>query len=290
MISENIRKARKERGMSQEELAVRLHVVRQTVSKWEKGLSVPDADLLCRMAELLEVPVHRLLGAELPSSDRALSEKLAALNEDLAERVRREKQKKRADNKRGLILFLTFLSMLIALTVKNELVSLFLILGCMLAALIILYRNLALLTGVTTENFKTGPLLITTLFDMAVIGMTVLIIFLNESAAVLSGEREQIFVIACIVLVMLFAGFISPKLPFNRHTGLRLPWTVRDEETWNLAHKTLGWISAPVALLYLAAVFTINRFELVTLCAVCAWIGIPGLLSLLFFWKKFRKT
>ncbi len=39
MINENIRKARKEKGISQEELAIKLNVVRQTVSKWEKGVS-----------------------------------------------------------------------------------------------------------------------------------------------------------------------------------------------------------------------------------------------------------
>ena len=46
MLQENIKVFRKERGLTQEELAIRLNVVRQTVSKWEKGLSVPDAELL----------------------------------------------------------------------------------------------------------------------------------------------------------------------------------------------------------------------------------------------------
>lgn len=52
MINENIKKYRKQKGMSQEEMALRLNVVRQTVSKWETGLSVPDADILMRIAEL----------------------------------------------------------------------------------------------------------------------------------------------------------------------------------------------------------------------------------------------
>ena len=55
MLGENIRALRKARGLSQQELAERLHVVRQTVSKWEQGLSVPDADMLVRLAECLEV-------------------------------------------------------------------------------------------------------------------------------------------------------------------------------------------------------------------------------------------
>ena len=49
MLSENLKNLRKAKGFSQEELAARLHVVRQTVSKWEKGRSVPDAELLVRL-------------------------------------------------------------------------------------------------------------------------------------------------------------------------------------------------------------------------------------------------
>ena len=63
MIGDNIRALRRERGMSQEQLAVGLHVVRQTISKWEKGLSVPDADMLVQLAALLQVPVSQLLGS-----------------------------------------------------------------------------------------------------------------------------------------------------------------------------------------------------------------------------------
>lgn len=61
MINENIKHFRKTRGMSQEEMAVKLNVVRQTVSKWEKGLSVPDANVLIEMANLLDVSVSQLL-------------------------------------------------------------------------------------------------------------------------------------------------------------------------------------------------------------------------------------
>ena len=59
MIQENLKVLRLKKGMSQEELAVRIHVVRQTVSKWEKGLSVPDAQTLIQIAQALEVPVQR---------------------------------------------------------------------------------------------------------------------------------------------------------------------------------------------------------------------------------------
>ena len=62
MLSENIKAVRKSKGLSQEELAVKLNVVRQTISKWEQGLSVPDADMLISLSEALETSVSALLG------------------------------------------------------------------------------------------------------------------------------------------------------------------------------------------------------------------------------------
>ena len=88
MLSENIRNFRKAKGLSQEELAAKLHVVRQTVSKWETGLSVPDAELLVALSEALETPVGVLLGetAVLPQADdiQAIAAKLEDINLQLA--------------------------------------------------------------------------------------------------------------------------------------------------------------------------------------------------------------
>ena len=81
MFHETIRKLRRAKGLSQEDLAVRLHVVRQTVSKWENGRSVPDADVLIRMAEVLDVSVSELLGTGREEPDaEALAEELARVN------------------------------------------------------------------------------------------------------------------------------------------------------------------------------------------------------------------
>ena len=88
MLSENIKTRRKAKGLSQEELALRLHVVRQTISKWEQGLSVPDADLLLALSQALDTPVSDLLGETLPQPDapdlQELSQRLEAINLQLA--------------------------------------------------------------------------------------------------------------------------------------------------------------------------------------------------------------
>ena len=107
MLNENIRALRKAKGLSQEDLAVRLNVVRQTVSKWEQGLSVPDADLLIALSETLGTPVSVLLGESVtepaaePSADdvRALAEKLETVNLLLA----RQKERRRKWLRGGFI-------------------------------------------------------------------------------------------------------------------------------------------------------------------------------------------
>ena len=94
MFSENLKTLRKQKGFSQEELATRLHVVRQTISKWEKNLSVPDADTLIRLAEILEVSVSELLGTKIENENVAsdVAEQLSRINEQLAMKNRRSRR------------------------------------------------------------------------------------------------------------------------------------------------------------------------------------------------------
>lgn len=90
MLNENIKAFRKSKGLSQQELAVKLNVVRQTVSKWEQGRSVPDSDMLISLSEVLETPVSTLLGETVIETEvdslKAISEKLEVINLQLAQR------------------------------------------------------------------------------------------------------------------------------------------------------------------------------------------------------------
>lgn len=98
MLNENLKTLRKSKGLTQEELAVRLNVVRQTISKWEKGVSVPDADLLIRIAEIFEVSVSELLGSKADvgiDTDKEvnlIAENLSRINEQLAIKNRRSRR------------------------------------------------------------------------------------------------------------------------------------------------------------------------------------------------------
>lgn len=103
MLNENIKISRKSKGLSQDELAIKLNVVRQTISKWERGLSVPDSEMLISLSEILDVPVNKLLGENIEESKaddlEVISQKLEVINLQLA-------KKKDANRKllRGLLI------------------------------------------------------------------------------------------------------------------------------------------------------------------------------------------
>lgn len=112
MLKENIKRLRKLKGLSQEELAIKLNVVRQTVSKWENGLSVPDSSMLIVLADELDISVSTLLGesvSESASDDlKIISEKLEVINLQLA-----KKSKIKVKAVRGVLIALCSLIMII---------------------------------------------------------------------------------------------------------------------------------------------------------------------------------
>lgn len=93
MFAENLKKIRKDKGYTQEILAEKLNVVRQTVSKWEKGLSLPDVDMLSKIANVLETDVNILLDGQITTTDQSENVKqLAKINEQLTIKNRRYKK------------------------------------------------------------------------------------------------------------------------------------------------------------------------------------------------------
>lgn len=90
MLKDNIKTIRKSKGLSQEELAIKLNVVRQTISKWEQGLSVPDSELLVSLSSALDTQVSTLLGENITEqkedSLKEIAEKLEIINLQLAQK------------------------------------------------------------------------------------------------------------------------------------------------------------------------------------------------------------
>ena len=88
MLNKNIKKIRQSKSLSQEELAIKLNVVRQTVSKWERGLSVPDSEMLVSISDILDTPISTLLGETISENSqkdlKVISEKLEVITLELA--------------------------------------------------------------------------------------------------------------------------------------------------------------------------------------------------------------
>lgn len=96
MLNENLKNMRKAKGLSQEELAAKLNVVRQTISKWEKGTSVPDSGMLIKIAEELDTSVNVLLGETVTPDEtaeiRVIAAKLEILNEQFSMRTEQRRR------------------------------------------------------------------------------------------------------------------------------------------------------------------------------------------------------
>ncbi len=193
------------------------------------------------------------------------------------------------DRVRGAIIFLSFLALIAMLIFENSLIALVLSAICILVAVIMLYHNLAELTDISTNNPKVKTLKFVTIFDVVVFICCVVVALLIGTGIIEVTEDGEKFFAACITaIIMLVLGNISPKLPFSKHTGLRLPWTVTDEDTWVVAHRLVGYISLPLVLVYIACIPVIPNFEILSLVVIFLWIGIPGGLSYVFYAKKVK--
>lgn len=103
----------------------------------------------------------------------------------------------------------------------------------------------------------------------------------------LNSKTHEILIVGIVSIFIMIFGNLSPKIPFNRYLGLRLPWTIRDEDTWKIAHKILGYLASPVAIGMFASSFFFN-IEKVSVTCILIWIIIPSIYSLIFYYKKIK--
>ena len=95
MFPEKLKQLRQTHNLSQSDLANQLHVVRQTISKWEQGLSVPDADMLVQLSHLFQISVNELLGCEANPASIPSSPDPDPLSAMVLEQSRRSKRTRR---------------------------------------------------------------------------------------------------------------------------------------------------------------------------------------------------
>lgn len=85
-VGQHIAAARKRAGLTQEELAARLHVTRQTISNYESMRSQPDIQTLVQLADVFQVPVETLIYGERAARRSGSTAELAAFCQGLESR------------------------------------------------------------------------------------------------------------------------------------------------------------------------------------------------------------
>ena len=187
---------------------------------------------------------------------------------------------------RWMLLIFSLLGLLSAVFIPFPVLKLALLCALSAACLVILYRNMDSLTGYSEENPKNRTMKWITAFNGALLLLCIGAVWLGENGY-LGNVSEEWLAVALVSVVMVVLGNLAPKIPFNRYTGLRLPWTVRDEDTWRLAHRILGYISFPLVFLYGALLLCGVEIGTATGIVIFSWIIIPGGISFLFFRRKF---
>lgn len=187
---------------------------------------------------------------------------------------------------RWMLLIFSLLGLLSAVFIPFPVLKLALLCALSAACLVILYRNMDSLTGYSEENPKNRTMKWITVFNGALLLLCIGAVWLGENGY-LGNVSEEWLAVALVSVVMVVLGNLAPKIPFNRYTGLRLPWTVRDEDTWRLAHRILGYISFPLVFLYGALLLCGVEIGTATGIVIFSWIIIPCGISFLFYRRKF---
>ena len=86
---------RQQRGLSQEELASALHVSRQTISKWESDLSLPDMKMMLSISQFYDVSVTELLGVDEKENSQESIEHIYEQTKVVLDKLTKETQKRR---------------------------------------------------------------------------------------------------------------------------------------------------------------------------------------------------
>lgn len=191
-----------------------------------------------------------------------------------------------------IIRWVSILGIVVSLLLQNRWASMILIISCALVSIGILYSKLPELSNVSKDSSKVRTLRYITIFNVIFVLVLIGVGVLLEKGFIVLSDKQSLFLLPTIFAVLIFGiGHAAPKIPYNRYTGLRLPWTVRDEETWTVAHRILGHLSLPCSVLCFAGVgVNLETSVSVSVTMLSVWILVPAVLSYVFFYKKWHRN
>ena len=187
-----------------------------------------------------------------------------------------------------ILFFITSLLIIIGgFLVKESNLIVSIIGGLLIFALIIFDIKAPKIANLSEENVKIKTMRTLNRLTIFIIIIGCIFSILSPIKSSLNSKTNEILVVGLCSIFIMFFGNIAPKIPFNRYIGLRLPWTIRDEGTWKIALRILGYVSFPIGIGMFALSFFFN-IEVIVITGILIWIIIPGIYSLFFYYKKFK--
>lgn len=188
----------------------------------------------------------------------------------------------------NILFLITSLIILIGgFMVKESNLTISIIGAVVIFTLIIFDVNVPKIAKLSEENVKIKTMRTLNRLTILIIIIGCMFSILSPIKSSLDPKINEILLVGLCSIFIMFFGNLAPKIPFNRYMGLRLPWTVRDEDTWRVAHRILGYVSFPIGIVMFVLSFFF-KVETIVVTGILTWIIIPSIYSLVFYYKKIK--
>lgn len=188
----------------------------------------------------------------------------------------------------NIVFLITSLIILIGgFMVKESNLTISIIGAVVIFTLIIFDVNAPKIAKLSEENVKIKTMRTLNRLIILIIIIGCMLSILSPIKSSLDPKINEILLVGLCSIFIMFFGNLAPKIPFNRYMGLRLPWTVRDEDTWRVAHRILGYVSFPIGIVMFVLSFFF-KIETIVVTGILTWIIIPSIYSLVFYYKKIK--
>lgn len=195
---------------------------------------------------------------------------------------------KKFDFTRALFLITSLLILIGSFIFPEGNLTISIIGGLLILALVIFDIKAPKIAKLSEDNPKIKTMRTLNRLTIFIIIIGCIFFILSPIESSLDAKTNEILHLGLCSIFIMFFGNLSPKIPFNRYMGLRLPWTIRDEDTWKVAHKIVGYLSFPIAIgMFVLAFFF--KIETVATFGILTWIILPSIYSLVFYYKKTKR-
>ncbi|SHJ69774.1 SdpI family protein [Parasporobacterium paucivorans] len=179
---------------------------------------------------------------------------------------------------------LSFITLILGFFAPDTNITLIIIGIFIYVLLIIFHVNTPKIANLSADNPKVKTMRRMNVFSLVLVAICFGVINWSSEFPFLK-DNQGIIEFAIVIVVIIGIGNIAPQLPFNRYMGLRLPWTIRDEETWKVAHRILGYLTFPIVIIILIGGLLVDTEEFAK-WGLITWVAIPSLYSCYYYYLR----